>query len=127
MIWTDDELTRIGATDELEIASRRGDGTLRRPRTVWVVRHGDNLYVRSVNGPGSAWYRGTRDCLEGHITAGGVDRDVTFIDADSTLNDTLDAAYRSKYRRYSADPVDRITSDTARATTIQLTPTEDGA
>lgn len=125
MTWTNDELTRIGAEDELEIASRHGDGTLRRPRTIWVVRHGDNLYVRSVNGPGSAWYRGTRDRLEGHITAGGVEKDVIFIDADTTLNDTLDTVYRSKYRRYSADPVNRITSDTARATTIQLVPTEE--
>jgi hypothetical protein len=122
MTWTDDELTRIGDTDELEIASRRGDGTLRRPRTIWVVRHGDDLYVRSVNGPGAAWYRGTQDRHEGHITAGGVEKDVTFVDADTALNDTLDAAYRSKYRRYSADPVDRITSDDARATTIQLAP-----
>jgi hypothetical protein len=60
-----------------------------------------------------------------HITAGGVDKDVAFVDADTALNDTLDAAYRAKYRRYSADPVDRITSDTARATTIQLVPTEE--
>lgn len=122
MTWTNEELTRIGAEDELEIASRRGDGTLRRPRTIWVVRHGEDLFVRSVNGPDAAWYRGTRDRHEGHITAGGVDKDVTFVDAEPALNDTLDAVYRSKYRRYSAAPVDRITSDEARATTIQLVP-----
>jgi hypothetical protein len=127
MTWTDEELTRIGAADELEIASRRGDGTLRRARTIWVVRHGEDLYVRSVNGSDAAWYRGTRDRHEGHIAAGGLEKDVTFVDTDTTLNDTLDAAYRSKYRRYSADPVDRITSDEARATTIQLAPKEHGA
>jgi hypothetical protein len=38
--WTSDELTRIGAADELEIASLRSDGTLRRPVTIWAVRHG---------------------------------------------------------------------------------------
>ena len=36
--WTSDELTRIGSAEELQIASRRGDGSLARPRTIWVVR-----------------------------------------------------------------------------------------
>jgi hypothetical protein len=49
--WTSDELTKIGAAEELQLASRRPDGTLRNPVTMWVVRHGDCLYVRSVNGP----------------------------------------------------------------------------
>ena len=37
--WTRDELTRIGNTEEVQIASRRSDGTPRKPVTVWVVRH----------------------------------------------------------------------------------------
>jgi hypothetical protein len=41
--WTSDELARIGTATELEIASRRRDGTLRNPRTIWVVRVGDDL------------------------------------------------------------------------------------
>jgi hypothetical protein len=48
--WTTDELDGIEAADELEIASLRSDGTLRHPTTIWVVRLGDDLYVRSVNG-----------------------------------------------------------------------------
>jgi hypothetical protein len=52
--WTSDELTKIGTADELEIASLRRDGTLRNSVTIWVVRHGDDLYVRSVNGPTAA-------------------------------------------------------------------------
>ena len=48
--WTTDELTRIASADEVQIAPRRRDGTLRNPRTIWVVRHGGDLYVRSVNG-----------------------------------------------------------------------------
>jgi len=57
--WTAEELRRIDASDELEIATRRRDGTLRRHLPVWVVRHGDGLYVRAVNGRDSAWFRGT--------------------------------------------------------------------
>lgn len=53
--WTSDELNDIGVADELELAPVRRDGTLRDPVTMWVVRHGDDVYVRSVNGPGSSW------------------------------------------------------------------------
>lgn len=45
--WASDELDRVAAADELELATRRSDGTLRKPVTIWVVRHGDDLYVRS--------------------------------------------------------------------------------
>jgi hypothetical protein len=49
--WTSEELEKIAAADELHLASVRRDGTLRKPVTIWVVRHGDDLYVRSVYGP----------------------------------------------------------------------------
>jgi len=58
--WTNDELRNIGAAEELQIASVRRDGSLRNPVTIWVVRHGDDLYVRSVNGRAGTWFRGTR-------------------------------------------------------------------
>jgi hypothetical protein len=120
--WTSDELSRIAGADELQIASLRRDGTLRKPVTIWVVRHGDDLYVRSVNGRTGAWFRGTRDRNEGHIRAGGVDKDVSFVDADHDIDDQVDAAYRSKYRRYAASVVNSVLSAAARATTLQLVP-----
>ena len=120
--WTNEELDRIADADELEIASLRRDSTLRRPVVIWVVRHGDDLYVRSVRGSAGGWYRGTRERGEGHIRAGGVDKDVAFVDADHDIDDELDAVYREKYRRYAAAPVDSITSPEARSTTIKLMP-----
>ncbi len=44
--WTSDELNEIGKAEELQIASCRRDGTLRHPVTIWVVRVGDDFYVR---------------------------------------------------------------------------------
>ncbi len=120
--WTIDELTRIGEAEELEIASLRRDGTLRGPVTIWVVRHGDDLLVRSVNGPTSAWYRGSQVSHEGRIGAGGVEKDVSFVDADHDLDDVIDDEYRTKYGRYSEDTISRITSPEARSTTIKLVP-----
>jgi hypothetical protein len=119
--WTSDELSKIGAADELEIASVRHDGTLRKPVTIWVVRHGDDLYVRSVNGRGSSWFRGAQVRHEGHIRAGDVDKDVVLVETDD-VNDEVDAEYRSKYRHYAARFVDPIVSPEARAATLRLVP-----
>ena len=101
--WTSDELTRIGAAEELRIAPLRRDGTLARPRIVWVVRHGDDLYVRSVQGRTAAWFRGTQVRHAGRIRAGGVEKDVTRVEeTDPGMHDQIDAAYRTKPRRYYA-------------------------
>ena len=80
--WTNDELKKIGAGEELEIASLRQDGTLTKPVTIWVVRDGDDIYVRSVNGRSAAWFRGTHVRREGRIETGGLDRDVMLKDAE---------------------------------------------
>jgi hypothetical protein len=98
--WTRDELAKIGTAQELQIASLRRDGSLRNPRTIGVVRVGDDLYVRSIHGRAGGWFPGTQVRHQGHIPAGGVDKDVTFADADPDLNDQIDAAHRDKYRRY---------------------------
>ncbi len=120
--WTSDELNKIGTAEELQIAPLRRDGTLRNPVTIWVVRLGDDLYVRSVNGRTAAWFRGTRVRHEGRIWAGGVEKDVSFVDADPDLNDQIDAAYRTKYRRYAASIIRSIVSPEARSATIKLVP-----
>lgn len=120
--WTSDELTRIGTAEELEIASLRRDDTLRKPVTIWVVRVGDDLYVHSVNGRGAGWFRGTQVRHAGRIWAGGVEKDVTFVEeTDPGLNDQIDAAYLTKYRRYPQYVAPMVTP-AVRATTIKLAP-----
>jgi hypothetical protein len=120
--WASDELDRITDADELQLASVRRDGTPSRPVTIWVVRHGDDLYVRSWRGRTARWFRGVQDRHQGHIRAGGVDKDVTFVDADPGLNDQIDAAYREKYRRYGPSIVGGVVNPGARAATIKLVP-----
>ena len=120
--WTSDELAKIGAAQELQIASARRDGTLGKPRTIWVVRVGDDLYVRSMYGRGGGWFPGTQVRHQGHIRAGGVERDVIFADADADLNDEIDTAYRDKYRRYGPSIIGGVVNPEARAATIKLVP-----
>jgi hypothetical protein len=119
--WTNDELDKIGAAEELQLASVRRDGTLRSPVTIWVVRHGDDIYVRSVNGRTSSWFRGVQVRHQGHIRAGGADKDVSFVETDD-VSDALDSAYRAKYHRYAESIVDPITSPAAQAATLKLVP-----
>ena len=86
-----------------------------------VVRHGDDLYVRAVNGRTSPWFRGAQARHEARIRAGGVEKDVLLVETDDA-NDEVDAAYRTKYRRYAASIIDAITSPAARTATIKLVP-----
>jgi len=120
--WTSDQLDKVGRSEELQIASIRDDGTLRKPVTVWVVHHGDDLYVRSVRGRTAQWFRGTQERHEGRIRAGGVQQDVTFVDAGHEIDDEVDAAYRSKYRRYAGSILNSVLTPEARSTTIKLVP-----
>jgi hypothetical protein len=103
--WTRDELDKIANADELRLATTRPDGSLRDPVTIWVVRHGDDLYIRSYRGPSGSWFRRARERLDNQI----------------------DAAYRAKYRRYSGTYVDPMVAPQARATTIKLVPRADGS
>lgn len=120
--WTSNELSRIAAAEELEIAPARDDGTLRNPTTIWVVRVGDDLYVRSWRGRSGAWFRDAQTNHEGRIWAGGLEKDVTFVEvSDPGLNDQIDDAYRAKYRRYP-QYVEPMVRPEARATTIKLVP-----
>ncbi len=122
--WTSDELDRIGKAEELKLESVKRDGTLRQPVTIWVVRVGDDLYVRAVNGSTGPWFRSTQVRHEGRIHAGGVNKDVTFVgvDVDSALNNQIDAEYRNKYHRYSANIVGSVLTPKSRAATLKLLP-----
>ena len=119
--WMSDELSKIGAAEELQIAPLRQDGSLRKPVTIWVVRHGDDLFVRSVNGRTAAWFRGAQVRHEAHIHVDGVDKDVVLVETND-LNDAIDTAYRTKYRHYAANIVNSDLTPQARAATLKLVP-----
>jgi hypothetical protein len=124
--WTSNELNKIGKAEELRIASLRSDGTLRKLVTIWVVRVSDDLYARSANGRTSAWFKGVQTRYEGHIRAGGVDKDVTFVEEiDNNINDQIDAAYNKKYGRY-ASITNHMISPGSRSATIKLVPRATG-
>ena len=120
--WSERELDDVGAAEELQISSRRRDGTLRPYVTIWVVRVADDLYVRSAYGASNPWFVRASASGSGRIRAGGVERDVEFADAPDDAHALIDAAYHVKYDRYGARIVNTVVGPNAVDTTIRLVP-----
>lgn len=90
--------------------------------TIWVVRAGDDLYVRSAYGPNNGWFRRARTSGSGRIRAGGLERDVTFAEAAPDAHPHIDAANHAKYDRYGPAIVNTVVGKQAAETTLRLTP-----
>jgi hypothetical protein len=120
--WTADELDRIGNATELRVASLRTDGTLRPYVIIWVVRAGDEIYIRSAYGTDNPWYRRAKTSGVGRVKAGGIERDVTFAAAAPDTRAAIDAAYHAKYDRYGQAIVGTVVGENAMTTTLQLIP-----
>jgi hypothetical protein len=121
--WTPDELRQIGAARELEIASRRDDGTLRRRVPIWVVNVGDEVYVRTWYRRDTGWFGHVLAARQARIRVPGLEADVSAEDIGAgppELAADVDAAYRAKYGRSGS--TERMVSDEATATTLRLRP-----
>ena len=123
--WTAAELDRVGRAEELRLASYRPDGSLRPAVTIWVVRVGDDLVVRSAYGPGNGWFRRAQASGRGRVEAGGVAREVRFVAADPGAHDAVDAAYHAKYDRHGPRIVGTVVGPQVVDVTLRLEP-EDG-
>ena len=120
--WTDEELRKVGAAEELQLASRRSGGGLRRYVTMWVVRAGEDVFVRSAYGPDNPWYRRAKASGAGRIRAGGVERDVEFAEASPDVHTAIDAEYHRKYDRHGPKIVGTVVGPAVRDLTIRLLP-----
>lgn len=115
--WSADELDTLGTISEIDIAPRRADGTLWPFTTIWIVRVGDELYVRSYNGPDGSWYRAAKRSGQARIRAAGSEHDVRLEPAAAT-RDQIDAAYRTKYGQSTY--VGTMTAHDTAATTLRI-------
>ena len=121
MTWTPEQLTALGDADEVEITSRREDGTLRPFVTIWAVRAGDDIIVRSAYGTANGWYKRAVASGTGAIRAGGVEADVAF-EPVTDRHDEIDAAYHAKYDKYGSRTVNPVVSAESHAATLRLVP-----
>jgi hypothetical protein len=120
--WTAEDGQAVGAAEELQISSRRPDGTLRPYVTIWVVRLGDKIFVRSAHGTQNPWYQRALASGTGRIRAGGVERDVQIRRANDADDAAIDAAYHTKYDRYGPTIVNTVVGPSAAQTTLRLSP-----
>lgn len=120
--WTGDELARIDATDEVQVSSYRADGTLRPDVTIWIVRVGDQVYVRSAYGPDNGWFRRAQASGTGRVRIGSVSKDVTFTEPGRDVHSGIDAAYHAKYDRYGPRIVGSVVGPQVIDVTVELIP-----
>jgi len=120
--WSAEQLDRISRSGELQIASRRADGTLRTSVPIWVVCVDDEVYVRTWYRRTTGWFGHVVDFPQARIRVPGLETDVIIADvggAASELRASVDTAYRMKYGPSSHQSM--ITNDAA-ATTLRLDP-----
>ena len=119
--WNREELEKLAAREEIDVAPKTAAGELGRRVTIWAVGHGEALYIRSaVKGASATWYREVKKTHAGRLWGGRLVKDVTFAD-DHSVDDELDSAYRKKYGRYHGI-VDSCLTAQARATTLRVMP-----
>jgi hypothetical protein len=121
--WSPDELERIGSAEELEIAVKRADGTVRRWVPIWVVSVGDQVYVRTWYRRETGWFGHVLDSHRARIRVPGLEADVAVADVGegtAQLRADIDAAYRTKYGSYGSSSVEAMVAEAAAATTLQL-------
>jgi hypothetical protein len=120
--WTSAAARAVTAPQEVQVATRRADGSLSRSRIIWIVRDGDRVFVRSTNGRRADWFRAAIASGAGQIHAHGTAYDVLFTEVpDEADLAAADAGYRAKYGRYPSI-VDHLGEDEPRAATLEVHP-----
>lgn len=118
--WTPAELELLAGVRELDIATERADGTVRSFVPIWVVRIGDDLYVRSWRGRGGSWFNQVLRHPRAHIRVRGLERAITLEEADPGLRTEMDRAYRAKYG--TGMYADAMVEPSAAAAALKIVP-----
>lgn len=125
MSWTPEQLQQIDRSRQLEIASKRSDGTLRSWLPIWVVRVGEQVYVRTWYRRTTGWFGHVVNNQQARVRVPRLEIDVVvedIADADTDLRAAVDNAYKAKYAPLGGGSVGQMTTDSAAATTLRLSP-----
>jgi hypothetical protein len=120
MSWTPEQLARVDAARELDVAVRRADGTLGPWTPVWVVQVGGGVYVRTWHRRDTGWFGRALSTRRARVRIPGVEVDVRIEDVGvglSGLREDVDNAYRAKYGGGSSA---NMVGDEAAAATLRF-------
>jgi hypothetical protein len=120
MSWSAEQLQQIDSSRELQIATVRNDGTLHTWVSIWVVRVGDDVYVRTWYRRDTGWFGRAVSQRRARIRVPALETEVAIEDmGDSTaeLQSKVNAAYRTKYGLVGHRS---MVTDDAVATTLRL-------
>ena len=121
MTWDTLALSALAATEEITIETARSDGSFRDPVPIWIVRLGDDLYVRSSHGRQSGWFRGAVAEHRARVSTEGTTSLVSLVEVNGR-EDALDDAYAKKYRQYADSFLPALLGAPARSAALRLDP-----
>src|SRR3984893_2813628 len=117
--WPKGERNKIAGTDDLHISPFRDDGkTYGTPTWIWSVVVDGALYVRAYNGHKSQWYQAALRQKAGRISAAGITRAVSFEPVEGVILESIDTAYKAKYK--TSENIGAMSSPRARAATVNI-------
>jgi hypothetical protein len=92
---------------------------------IWVVRVGDQVYVRTWYRRTTGWFGYVVTTQQARVRVPHLETDVIvddISDGDTDLRSALDQAYQAKYTPPGGGSVRQMTTDSAAATTLRLSP-----
>lgn len=119
--WTQAELEAIYQDEDLYISIPNPDGSMHDPTWIWIAQAGEELYCRGYFGTDARWYQSAKREGQGHISVGGIEKDVTFeFPTDESTNNAVDKGYQDKYAASSY--LSHMISPKLRQATVRLIP-----
>jgi hypothetical protein len=114
------DLQHAAEAEEITIGFQRPDGSTG-STPVWIVRAGDDVFVRSMYGQRGGWYRRLRANPDGMVTDEAHTHQVRAEPvADEATRQEVTRAYESKYGR--SPYVEPLLSEEAIGATLRLEP-----
>ena len=119
--WIQEELSAIFKDENLYLSIPNPDGSMHEPAWIWIAQAGEELYCRGYSGVDARWYQSAKREGEGHISVGGVEKDVSFeFPNDEETLSAVDEGYREKYK--GSMYLSPMISTRARQSTVKLIP-----